>query len=148
MKTILTILGLWAWFAFQTLQAQAFGDPISEEGAITVEEMITAAEGKKKYNCKVMGTVVSVCQKKGCWVELMRPDEGTIRVTFKDYAFFMPKDISGRTVVLEGYAFTRETPVETLRHYAEDAGKSKEEIEKIKKGKKELAFEAKGVIVK
>ena len=148
MKIYLTYMALWACFAFGSLQAQSFGDPFTEEGVLSMEELIKKVEGKKKLDCKVTGTVVSVCQKKGCWIELMRPDEGSMRVTFKDYAIFMPKDISGRTIVLDGYAFTKETPVETLRHYAEDAGMSKEEIAKIKKGKKELAFEAKGVIVK
>ncbi len=128
--------------------AQSFGESITEEGAITVDEMIKASEGKKKFTCKVTGTVVSVCQKKGCWMELMRPDGKTIRVTFKDYEFFVPKDISGKTVVMDGFAWFRETSVEMLRHYAQDAGKSEEEIKKITKPKKDLAFEAKGVIVK
>lgn len=37
--------------------------------------------------------------------------------------------------------------VETLRHYAEDAKKSPEEVAKITDPKKELAFEAKGVVI-
>lgn len=131
-----------------TADAQTFGAPVNETGAITVDALIKAAEGKKKYPCTVTGTVVSVCQKKGCWMELMRPDGGTIRVTFKDYEFFVPKDISGKTVVMDGFAWFRETSVAMLRHYAEDAGKSAEEINKIDKPKKELAFEAKGVLVK
>jgi len=130
------------------LKAQSFGESITEEGAINVDEMIKGAEGQKKFPCKVRATVVSVCQKKGCWMELMRPEGGTIRVTFKDYEFFVPKDISGRTVIMDGFAWYRETSVAMLRHYAEDAGKSAEEINKITKPKKELAFEAKGVIVK
>lgn len=145
--TVLMILFLCLSFT-RVVQAQAFGETITEEGAISVEEMIKASEGKKKFHCKVMGTVVAVCQKKGCWMELMRPEGGTIRVTFKDYEFFVPKDISGKTVIMEGFSWHRETSVEILRHYAEDAGKSTEEIEKINKPKKELAFEAKGVIVK
>jgi hypothetical protein len=37
--------------------------------------------------------------------------------------------------------------VKQQKHYAEDAGKSKEEIEKIKEPKKETQFIAKGVLV-
>ncbi len=148
MKYIYLIFISLLFLASGMLKAQSFGEPITEEGAITVDEMIKGAEGQKKFPCKVMATVVSVCQKKGCWMELMRPEGGTIRVTFKDYEFFVPKDISGRTVIMDGFAWYRETSVAMLQHYAEDAGKSAEEIKKITKPKKELAFEAKGVIVK
>ena len=51
-----------------------------------------------------------------------------MRVRFKDYGFFVPRGISGKTVVLDGYAFHSTTSVAQLRHYAQDAGKSKAEI--------------------
>lgn len=71
-----------------------------------------------------------------------------MRVSFKDYDFFVPKDIEGKTVVFEGKAFSRVTPVKELKHYAEDAGKSKEEVAKITEPEKALVFVADGVIVK
>ena len=70
-----------------------------------------------------------------------------MRVTFKDYAFFMPKDLTGKKVVLDGFAFVETTSVEDLRHYADDAGKPKEEIDAITEPKKEVSFEAAGVLV-
>jgi hypothetical protein len=39
------------------------------------------------------------------------------------------------------------TPVKELQHYAEDAGKSKEEIAKITEPKKEIVMNAKGILV-
>ena len=68
-------------------------------------------------------------------------------VKFKDYGFFMPLDIVGKEVVLDGEASVKEVSVKQLKHYAEDAGKTKEEIAKIKEPKKELQFVAKGVLV-
>jgi uncharacterized protein (UPF0335 family) len=59
----------------------------------------------------------------------------------------MPKDIVGKTVVLEGISKKEVTSVDELKHYAEDAKKSKEEIAKITEPKKEIKFEAKGVLV-
>ena len=70
-----------------------------------------------------------------------------MRVTFKDYAFFMPKDLSGKHVVIDGFAFVEVTSVDDLRHYAEDGGKSKEEIAAITEPKREVAFEAAGVVI-
>jgi hypothetical protein len=68
-------------------------------------------------------------------------------IKFKDYGFFMPKDIVGKQVVLEGEASIKETSVKQLQHYARDAGKSEAEVMKITQPKKEVIFVAKGVLV-
>ncbi len=70
-----------------------------------------------------------------------------VMIKVKDHEFAMPKDIVGKTVVVEGKAELKETSVSMLKHYAEDAGKSKEEIEKIKEPKKEVIMMIKGVKV-
>ena len=50
--------------------------------------------------------------------------------------------------MLEGVATLTETDVETLKHYAEDQGKSKEEVAAITAPKREITFEATGVVIK
>ena len=57
-------------------------------------------------------------------------------------------DIEKIELDYEGKAFVKETSVEELKHYAEDAGKSKEEIAKITEPKLEMSFEASGVLMK
>ncbi|MFT5618088.1 MAG: hypothetical protein ACI85I_001317 [Arenicella sp.] len=96
----------------------------------------------------VAGKVQAVCQKKGCWMTLEKENGETMRITFKDYALFMPKDLAGKEVVVHGVAKKSTTSVETLRHFAEDAGKSKEEIEKITEAETSIVFEADGVKIK
>ena len=59
----------------------------------------------------------------------------------------VPLAINGKTIVAHGTASIQETSVETLRHYAEDAGKSKEEIAAIKEPKKEIIMNATGILV-
>ena len=68
-------------------------------------------------------------------------------VRFKDYGFFMPLNAEGE-VIVNGKAFVSETSVEELRHYAEDAGKSAEEIAAITAPKRTYSFEADGVLLK
>jgi hypothetical protein len=123
------------------------GEEIDPTGAIPVEEMLIQLGNGTEMPAKVRGTVVDVCQKKGCWMELDKGDGSTIRVTFKDYGFFVPMDIKGREVVINGLAYVDTTSVADLRHYAEDAGKSQEEINSITEPETEVAFEADGVIV-
>lgn len=131
----------------QTGQPQAFGETITADGAVSMPEMLTKMQGVDSLPVKVKGTVESVCQVKGCWVNLRDEQAGDMFVKFKDYAFFLPKDIAGREVVMEGYAFRETTSVEDLKHYAEDEGKSKAEIDAITEPKEELKFMASGVVL-
>ena len=143
--TLALILGL-------TIGASAqdsfHGKKITEKGAVPVAQLATTMANKTEMPAKVEGTVESVCKVKGCWMKVNTADGQTMRVSFKDYGFFVPKDIEGKKVVLEGVAKQTVTPVAELRHYAEDACKSKEEIAKINEAEKALTFVADGVIVK
>ena len=135
-------------FTLQVKAQENFGKKINEKSAIAATQLPEKMGTKESMDTKVTGTVESVCQAKGCWMKVKMDNGETMRVTFKDYGFFVPKDIAGKTVVVEGVAQKKTTPVAELRHYAEDAGKSKEAIAKITDPKKELAFVADGVIVK
>ena len=147
MKNLLALL-LCFILAFQAKAQESFGKKINEKSAIAAAQLPDKMGAKESMNAKVTGTVESVCQAKGCWMKVKMDNGETMRVTFKDYGFFVPKDIAGKTVVVEGVAEKKTTPVAELRHYAEDAGKSKEEIAKITDPNNELAFVADGVIVK
>jgi len=123
-----------------------YGAGTTAEGTISVNDLEKKMTDKK-FEGKVSGKVVEVCQEKGCWMKIERANGEPLMVKFKDYGFFMPKNIVGKEVVIEGTASVKETSVKQLRHYAQDAGKSKEEIEKIKKPKKDVQFVASGVLV-
>ncbi|MEO6316883.1 MAG: DUF4920 domain-containing protein [Chitinophagaceae bacterium] len=123
-----------------------YGDGTTAEGAVPVSK-IESNMKDGKFTGKTTGKVLSVCQEKGCWMKVEKPGGEAMMVKFKDYGFFMPKDIVGKEVVLDGGAAVKETSVKQLKHYAGDAGKSKEEISKITTPKKELIFTAKGVLV-
>lgn len=121
----------------------SFGEKIKPDGAIAVNEI-----AKDIKNIKVTGEVESVCVMKGCWMKLKLADGKTMRVSFKDYGFFVPMDIVGKEIVMEGNAKVKETSVADLQHYAKDAGETDEEIAKITQPTKEMAFVANGVLIK
>lgn len=124
-----------------------YGKSIDAQGAVALSDLEKQIGESTSYNGKVEGKVVEVCKKKGCFMKLERSNGEAVMVKFTDYGFFMPQNIVGKTVVVEGKANVTETSVERLRHYAEDAGKSKEEIEKIKTPKKDIVIVADGVVV-
>ncbi len=131
----------------ETGQPQSFGEEITADNALSLADMIAQLDGVDSVAVKVKGKVESVCQTKGCWMNLMDDQAHEVFVKFKDYGFFVPKDIAGREVIMEGYAFREVTTVDELRHYAEDEGKSKEEIEAITEPVEELKFMASGVLL-
>lgn len=132
-----------------TTSNQFFGDKITADQAMSYDDLLAKLETQDSMETKVKGTVSGVCQVKGCWMTIVSKDESKpeMFVKFKDYGFFMPKDIAGQEVVMEGKVYREITPVDELRHYAEDEGKSKEEIEKITEPVEELKFMAHGVVV-
>jgi hypothetical protein len=128
----------------------AFGEAITETNPTEASKLVAMLKDKKTLEIKLKGTIIQTCKKKGCWMEMDLGNGKKMRVKFKDYAFFVPKDASahGKVAIIEGVAQKETIDVKTLRHYAKDAGKSEAEIEKITKPEDELTFEAKGVIIK
>lgn len=126
-----------------------FGEAIDAEGAISYTSLLDQMQSGDSLAVKVKGKVEAVCQAKGCWMNIVaeQPDAEEMMVKFKDYGFFVPKDIAGREVVMEGYAFREVTPVDELQHLAKDAGKPQEEIDQITEPKVELKFLASGVLL-
>jgi len=126
-----------------------YGEKIEASNALTADEFLTEMNGSDSSSLKMEATIIETCEKKGCWMTLDLGDGQEMRVTFKDYGFFVPTDsVEGRPVVIEGFARKTVTDVETLKHFAEDAGKSESEIAQITEPKKELTFVATGVAIK
>ncbi|MBP2834179.1 DUF4920 domain-containing protein [Aquimarina sp. U1-2] len=94
------------------------------------------------------GKVNAVCKVKGCWMKVALDQDTETMVKFKDYGFFVPKDIENDTIIAQGKAFVTEMSVEDQRHFASDAGKTAEEIAAITKPKKTFSFIADGVLLK
>jgi Domain of unknown function (DUF4920) len=122
-----------------------YGKAFTLDSSISVTEL-EAKLKDNKYTGKITGMVVEVCSVKGCWIKLDKGNGETVLAKTGD-EFFMPKDLVGKMVVVDAVASVKERSVKELKHYAEDAGKSKEEIEKITAPKKELTLKLKGVQV-
>ncbi|AWW32280.1 DUF4920 domain-containing protein [Echinicola strongylocentroti] len=124
-----------------------YGEEFKVEGMIPLSKMLEALTTQEEVEGKISGTIQEVCVKKGCWLTLNLPNGEPMRVTFKNYGFFVPKNAHGYPVVLEGKAVKVVTDVKTLKHYAADGGASPEEIDKINEPKEEYTFVATGVLI-
>ncbi|MDX5417915.1 MAG: DUF4920 domain-containing protein [Hymenobacteraceae bacterium] len=126
-----------------------FGAAFTEENVLSAAQLQKAVAGQDSIQATVTAEVVQSCQSKGCWMDVKLDDGSTMKVTFRDYGFFLPvEDLSGKTVVFTGTAKHEIISVDDQRHFAEDAGKSNEEVQAITEAKEELRFVADGVILK
>jgi hypothetical protein len=134
----------------QEMAYKSFGKEIIADDAIDASSMTEKYKSMRigdSVESKMIAKVDEVCQAKGCWMKLDLDNGEQVMVKFKDYGFFMPKNIAGKEVIINGKAYVNEVPVSELRHYAEDAGKSDEEIAQITEPKKTFSFEADGVLL-
>lgn len=123
-----------------------FGEGISLDEVMPVNDFMAQLTANDSIeNVLISGTINSCCQKKGCWMKVDIGEGREMMVRFKDYGFFMPMDCSGSTARLQGRAFKETLSVDDLRHYAEDAGKTPEEIAAITQPEVRYSFEASGV---
>src|SRR5690606_938888 len=100
-----------------------------------------------KTSTQEKAKIGDVCPKKARLLQLQLNDKETARVKRNDYGFFLPTAAKGQTVVIDGEVEKKSVSVAELRHYAEDAKKSKEEIEAITKPQEEVRLTARGIVV-
>ena len=131
----------------QTKELNFYGEKITLNNISDFVKVKNLTESQAEVETKIEGTILSTCPKKGCWMNV-RVDQDTILVRFKDYGFFVPKQgQENNRVVMQGIAKKDTISVDLLRHYAEDANKSIEEIEKITQPEYKISFLADGVII-
>lgn len=127
-------------------KGMTFGETITKKGAISSNKLVKKLNEANDIQVKVKGEVVQVCAAEGCWLR-MKTKDGNILVKMKDHKFLVPLSMNGKTIVAKGVAMKKVTTVEMLKHYAEDAGKTKEEIDAITQPKEEIVVQATGIIV-
>lgn len=124
-----------------------YGESVGQEGTIVTPDQLQAKMVNGVFEGRVTGKVTEVCRSMGCWIRLEKADGSSLMVKSRDHGFYMPANIVGKTVVVEGTATAQQVSEAKRRHLAADAGKSKKEQNKIKGAATELQFEAKGVAV-
>ena len=128
-----------------------YGEKVIASDVITADKLsevlsVSDSKDKEPLSVQVQGEVVEVCQAEGCWLR-MKTANGAMLIKMKDHAFLVPLALNGKTIIVSGKASMKETSVKALRHYAEDAGKSKEEIEAITKPENQPVLIADGLVV-
>lgn len=120
----LLICCAWA-FTTQAETAQTeetrWGETITLTQPVDLQTAVAQADAEGEAKVLISAEVGSVCQVKGCWLGLVDA-QNNIRVTFKDYGFFVPLNLVGKTVKVQGNIRKVTMSLEDTKHYVEDAG--------------------------
>jgi hypothetical protein len=124
-----------------------FGAEFSYTDAIPAGEVVDLFGETDTVEAILSGHIKASCKHSGCWMDLDLGEDNDIHVTFKEEEFTIPLDAAGKSAMVKGIAVREMIPVETLRNYAREDGKSEEEIAAITEPAWEYEFVATGVVI-
>jgi hypothetical protein len=126
---------------------EIYGNEFTIENPLSVSELVSKLSGTDTLETQIEGVIEKTCPGMGCWMTLKLDNGQTLRVT-TDHKFFVPVGgCEGLRAVVKGRAFNEVIPVADLKHYAEEEGKSAEEIAAITEPVYEAAFVATGAMI-
>ena len=130
----------------QENRAKLYGKEVKLKRVDSFSEVCKNPGKFKGRNILIEGIVVSVCQKKGSWMEIKNGKE-KIRVRFESDGFLVPFDSQGKKVRVQGKV-NREIIKEAIyKQWLKDSGEPQELIEKIKGNQKVVMLTASGVLM-
>lgn len=101
------------------------GAPINADAAVVpLAQVLEKPEAYTKDAVVTEGVIEAACTKMGCWMQVA-PESGKagMRVTFKDYGFFVPKDSKGMNARMEGTVTVKTLSKEEADHLAGEGAK-------------------------
>lgn len=106
---------------------RAFGEPLTADLEVTaIADIVADPDAWEGRRVRIEGDVSGVCQMKGCWLELVSPENVALRVKVDDGVIVFPPDTVGHQAVAEGEVeiieLTRDKYVAWLEHQAEETG--------------------------
>jgi hypothetical protein len=124
-----------------------YGDKFEFTEVIEAKEVASLMSDSSGNEFIITGSIEECCQKKGCWMKVATENGESMRVSFKDYGFFVPLDAAGSIMTMKGVAMYDTINVDYLKHLAEDANATQEEIDAITEPELAITFEATGVLI-
>lgn len=119
------------------------GEKLTGAEAVKLADLLQSPQKYGERTIAVDGVIERVCTNKGCWMEIA-PQSGAdgMRVTFKNYGFFVPVTSKGLKAKAEGRVVVKTLSREQADHYAGEGAEIKREADGTAR---EVTFVADGV---
>ena len=105
-----------------TDDAEVFGAPLDADArSASLDALLDNPADYLDTSVRVEARISQVCQKKGCFMIATAGDKA-VRISFRDYSFFVPTDTGGKTVTVTGTLIERVLSEKQAAHFREDAG--------------------------
>ena len=110
-----------------TVDTGMYGESLTLSEVTNVSSILADPEKFVGKKVLIEGTVLEVCQMKGCWIEVEGNTEGTLlKAQAEDDVIVFPQTAVGQTFQVEGeiYAInlTEKEAIEMAKHHAEEMG--------------------------
>ncbi len=96
------------------------GEALKGAPAVKLADLLAKPQTHDGKTVLLEGQVRKACERKGCWMELATAKDAKgpgVRVTFKDYGFFVPLDSAGSMARVEGVVKVAELGEDRAKHY-------------------------------
>ena len=96
------------------------GEALKSAPAVKLADLLAKPQTHDGKTVLLEGQVRKACERKGCWMELSTAKDAKgpgVRVTFKDYGFFVPLDSAGSMARVEGVVKVAELTEDRAKHY-------------------------------
>ena len=102
------------------------GSALGSSPLVSLTDVLMAPKLFSGRMVRIEGVIERSCTEKGCWMELS-PKTGAagVRVTFKDYAYFIPTDAKGMKATAEGEFSVASLTKEEADHLASEGARLK-----------------------
>jgi hypothetical protein len=92
-----------------------YGGAIQPGPEVALTALLSDPKAYAEQTVTTEGKVQRACSRKGCWMEIGEGADAC-RITFKDYAFFVPTDSAGAHAKIQGRLDTREVEAAAVAH--------------------------------
>lgn len=128
-----------------------FGEAVPAAEAVPLAQVVSHLDQYEGKTVNVTATIAEVCANRGCWMTLNDgPHQVRVRFTASERCtdgFLVPRNASGHQAYVRGVVQRDTISQDEARHYAEDAGKSSDEIARIVGDQQGLTMLASGVMI-
>jgi hypothetical protein len=101
------------------------GAALSKDGTVVpLSTVLAKPDAYTKEPVLVEGVIEASCSRQGCWMQLApAKGEPSVRVTFKDYGFFIPLQALGMSARAEGVTVVKTLSKAEADHLEEEGAK-------------------------